>query len=67
MPGKQQIEFIIKPDGSVEERVTGMTGPDCIEQTADIEQALGEVVEREHTSDYYKNQQQSDNTVGAGS
>ncbi|MBN1121304.1 MAG: DUF2997 domain-containing protein [Anaerolineae bacterium] len=67
MPGKQQIEFIIKPDGSVEERVTGMTGPDCVEQTADIEHALGDVVEREHTSDYYKNQQQSDNTVSTGS
>jgi hypothetical protein len=67
MPGRQQIEFIIKPDGSVEERVTGMTGPDCVEQTAGIEQALGEVVEREHTSDYYQNPQQSDNSVGAGS
>jgi hypothetical protein len=67
MPGKQQIEFIIKPDGSVEEHVTGMTGPDCVEQTASIEKALGDVVERDRTSDFYNNQQQSDNTVGAGS
>ena len=53
MPERQEIEFIIKPDGTVEERVRGVNGPDCERLTAAIEQALGEVERREHTSEYY--------------
>jgi hypothetical protein len=57
--GKQQIEFIIRPDGTVEERVLGVSGPDCEKITEDIERALGEVVKREHTSEYHNPQSQS--------
>jgi len=53
MAGKQQIEFVIRPDGSVEERVTGFSGPDCEQATSAIEKALGEVTRREHTGDFY--------------
>ena len=35
--GKQEIEFIIRPDGTVEERVLGVSGPDCEIITEDIE------------------------------
>jgi hypothetical protein len=59
MGEKQQIEFVIRPDGSVEERVTGISGPDCEKVTDAIEKALGEVTRRERTPDYYNPQRQS--------
>ena len=56
--GRQQIEFLIRPDGTVEERVLGVAGPDCEKMTEDIERALGEVIKRERTGDYYNPQTQ---------
>jgi len=53
MPGPQEIEIIIKPDGTVEESVRGVSGPECEAVTKAIEDALGEIDKREHTSDYY--------------
>ena len=64
---KQEIEFVIKPDGTVEERVTGVSGPDCEKVTEAIERALGDVTKREHTSDYYDESQSSGQTVSTGS
>ena len=67
IPEKQEIEFVIRPDGTVEERVTGISGPNCEKVTQAIEQALGKVTEREHTSEYYNQQSQSaGETVDAG-
>jgi hypothetical protein len=63
MSGKQEIEFIIKPDGTVEEHVIGVQGPECEQITADIERALGEVEKRERTSDYYRSKQGAGDTV----
>lgn len=67
MPAKQEIEFVIKPDGTVEERVIGVSGPDCEKVTETIEQALGEVVKRERTSDYYNESQSTGETVSTSS
>lgn len=64
---KQEIEFVIKPDGTVEERVTGVSGPDCEKVTEAIEKALGDVTKRERTSDYYDESQSSGQTVSTGS
>lgn len=66
MAGKQEIEFIIKPDGTVEEKVTGVNGPDCEAITKDIEQALGKVTDRERTGDYF-NEQGSSESVSTSS
>ena len=63
MPEPQEIEFIIKPDGSVEEVVRGVSGPDCETLTSGIEAALGDVEHREHTSDYYRQASQSGDHV----
>ncbi len=63
MPGRQQIEIVIKPDGTVEERVTGVNGPDCEKITESIEKALGEVTKREHMSEYFNNTQTQDDGV----
>ncbi len=64
---KQEIEFVIKPDGTVEERVTGVSGPDCEKVTEAIEKALGDVTKRDRTSDYYDESQSSGQTVSTGS
>ena len=53
MPGPQEIEFVIKPDGTVEETVRGVNGPACEAVTKAIEDALGEVEKRDHTPDYF--------------
>ena len=60
MPDRQQMEFIIRKDGTVEERVSGVSGASCESLTGDLEQALGDVVHREHTADYYRAEQESD-------
>ncbi|MGQ9866099.1 MAG: DUF2997 domain-containing protein [Pseudanabaenaceae cyanobacterium] len=49
----ETLEFIIYPDGRVEERVSGLLGPDCRALTAAIEQALGTVTTCELTAEYF--------------
>ncbi|ACK69293.1 conserved hypothetical protein [Gloeothece citriformis PCC 7424] len=49
----ETLEFIIYPDGRVQEKVTGIIGSSCQEVTAAIEAQLGQVVSQEKTSDYY--------------
>ena len=67
MPNKQQIEFVIKPDGSVEERVMGVSGPDCEKITEAIEDALGKVTDRERTSEFYDGKQGTTDAISTGS
>lgn len=52
--GPQQIEFIIRPDGTVIENVIGVSGGGCEDVTRAIEEALGEVTEREHKPEFYE-------------
>lgn len=49
----ETLEFIIYPDGRVEEKVTGIVGRSCAEVTAAIEAKLGRVVNQETTSEFY--------------
>ncbi|MBE9177045.1 DUF2997 domain-containing protein [Oculatella sp. LEGE 06141] len=49
----ETLEFVIHPDGRVEEKVTGIVGATCAEVTAAIEAQLGRVVAQETTSDFY--------------
>ncbi|ACK65937.1 conserved hypothetical protein [Rippkaea orientalis PCC 8801] len=49
----ETLEFIIYPDGRVQEKVTGIIGASCQEVTAAIEAQLGRVVSQEKTSQYY--------------
>lgn len=60
MAGRTEIEFVIKPDGTVEEQVRGVAGRECEDITRGIERALGEIAHRERTSEYY------DETESAG-
>ncbi|MBO3462094.1 DUF2997 domain-containing protein [Aetokthonos hydrillicola Thurmond2011] len=58
----ETLEFIIYPDGRVQEKVTGIIGASCAEVTAAIEAQLGQVLSHEPTSEYFANKavQQSD-------
>lgn len=56
----ETLEFVIHPDGRVEETVTGITGKSCEEVTAAIEAQLGRIVETRKTSDFFA---QAKNTV----
>jgi hypothetical protein len=49
----ETLEFIIYPDGRVQEKVTGVQGSSCAEVTAALEQQLGIVLKQETTSEYY--------------
>jgi len=51
---QETIEFIIRLDGSIEERTLGLKGETCEQVTAAIEGALGEVVSREATPERYE-------------
>lgn len=59
----ETLEFIIHPDGRVQETVTGIIGRSCQEVTAAIEAQLGRVVATEPTSDYYIQPNQQTNTA----
>ncbi|MBM0740792.1 DUF2997 domain-containing protein [Phormidium sp. CLA17] len=49
----ETLEFIIYPDGRVQETVTGVVGASCAEVTAAIEAQLGQVLSQEQTSEYF--------------
>jgi hypothetical protein len=49
----ETLEFVIHPDGRVEERVSGIIGRSCAEVTAAIEAKLGRVVKTESSSEFY--------------
>lgn len=54
----ETLEFIIYPDGRVQEKVTGIVGTSCAEVTAAIEAQLGQVLSQEPTSEFFANQVQ---------
>lgn len=49
----ETLEFVIYPDGRVQEKVTGIVGNSCAEVTAAIEAQLGMVLHQEPTSEYF--------------
>jgi Protein of unknown function (DUF2997) len=49
----ETLEFVIYPDGRVQEKVTGVVGQSCTVVTAAIESELGHVVSQEQTADYF--------------
>ncbi|NEO86770.1 MAG: DUF2997 domain-containing protein [Spirulina sp. SIO3F2] len=55
----ETLEFIIHPNGRVQETVTGIVGASCAEVTAAIEAQLGRVVATEKTADYYAQNHQN--------
>jgi hypothetical protein len=61
----ETLEFVIYPDGRVQEKVTGITGSSCAEVTAAIEAKLGRVLSQETTSEYFNQPLQTSAEVKA--
>ncbi|MDJ0734456.1 MAG: DUF2997 domain-containing protein [Nostocaceae cyanobacterium] len=59
----ETLEFIIYPDGRVQEKVTGIVGASCAEVTAAIEAELGIVLQQEPTSEYFSQHLQQSSVV----
>ena len=51
---KREMEIEIGRDGKVSIKVNGVQGEECLEFSQFLEEALGETVEQEHTSEYYQ-------------
>jgi hypothetical protein len=51
---KREMEIEIGRDGKVSIKVNGVQGTECLEFSQFLEEALGETVEQERTSDYYQ-------------
>ena len=67
MAQKQEIEITISPSGEVQMKVIGMAGKGCLEATKELEDALGLVVSREKTSEFYQSETvQTINTSNGG-
>lgn len=49
----ETLEFVIYPDGRVQEKVTGVVGASCTEVTAALEADLGQVVSHQQTSEFF--------------
>jgi hypothetical protein len=59
----ETLEFVIYPDGRVQEKVTGIVGASCAEVTAAIEAQLGQVLTHEPSSEYFATKVQQSNVV----
>ena len=59
----ETLEFIIYPDGRVQEKVTGIIGASCSEVTAAIEAQLGRVLSNEPTSEFFATNPQQNSVV----
>ncbi len=63
----QEVEVVIKPDGTVEAKVRGVQGPTCLAETKELERYLGgQVSFREHTAEYNQDPQSVQNADRQG-
>jgi len=54
---REEITVTITPDGRATITVKGVGGPRCEELTAELEQALGNVCNKQHMAEYYQAEQ----------
>jgi hypothetical protein len=50
----KKIIVKVLPDGNIKFEVRGIKGKKCIDFTKDFEEAIGEVVQRYYTSEFYQ-------------
>ena len=62
---QRTLRFKIRQDGRVEETVEGLVGDACIDLTEKLEDALGTVERREHTSDTFLRENVQKQTIPA--
>ncbi len=53
MVNKQDIEFMIKPDGNVEFTIKGVKGRQCV-PIAELFQVLGKTESEQNTAEFYE-------------
>ena len=58
MAKKRDIVITIGPDGEVQIQVEGVAGSSCVDFTKFLEDELGDVTERVHTSEYYQEEEE---------
>lgn len=51
---KKEMEITIFPEGEITIHVKGVKGKKCIDFSKFLEGAIGEVIEREKTSEFYE-------------
>jgi len=54
--GIERLEFTIRADGRVEEKVTGVKGGNCNIITEEINKQLGKVIDTKATEELYENE-----------
>lgn len=54
MADRIEIEVSISPDGEVRLVTRGLKGEDCLAETRGLEEALGEVRDRQKTGEYWE-------------
>jgi hypothetical protein len=60
---KREMEIEIGRDGKVSIKVKGVQGAECLEFSQFLEEALGETVEQELTSEYYQAPASAETTI----
>ncbi len=50
----KEIDVNIKPDGEVEIHVQGFKGKACLDVARAFEQAVGEIISQQETSEFYE-------------
>ncbi len=58
---QEKIKYIIKQDGTVEEKVEGVVGDTCTTLTREIEKRLGDLEKQVYTADYYQSTTTTEN------
>ncbi len=66
MADKAELTIVITQDGEVRIETRGLLGESCMTETESIERALGTVVKREKTSEYYQHGTRDTATVRRG-
>ena len=56
MAMKVELEVVISLAGEVRIKTSGLKGEACLEETRDLEEALGRVKARQKSSEYYTGQ-----------
>lgn len=64
MATKRDIIITIGPDGGVDIKVEGVGGKDCLDFTKFLEEELGDVTERQFTSEYFQVEEEQHVKVG---
>lgn len=55
----KELEVVIDKTGEIRIQVKGIKGSSCLEFTESLEAALGELIHRELTEDYYESDAQT--------